>query len=167
MDYTLHLDASCLNDKPEDRNKVAWYGGLETIKRVSSLTHDLKEKTWTWNLEDLRNDPTEWERGIKFLPEFKKWALSFNHNAVHNLICSLEGKVDRLKQMAFYLGELIKKYERKNHRDPSKRVMLKEINQATLKFIKERPFMARTHFYGSDCPVVRLSNIELNEKFTD
>jgi hypothetical protein len=41
MDFTFHLDASCLNDNWADRNKVTWFDGLETIKTIRSLTHDL------------------------------------------------------------------------------------------------------------------------------
>lgn len=74
MDNVFYLDASCLNDNPADRNKVPWYGGLETIKRVSSLTHDLREKVWAWKLEEPNIARKEAARGLRFFPEFKKWA---------------------------------------------------------------------------------------------
>jgi hypothetical protein len=94
MDYVFHLDASCLNDNWADRNKVCMFSGLEIIKRVTSLTHNLQEKVWSWQLEDRRNAREEWARGVKFFPEFKRWALSFSHATAHELICALEGKLD-------------------------------------------------------------------------
>ena len=95
MDYVFHLDASCLNDNWADRNMVCLWSGLETIKRVTSLTHDLKEKVWSWKLADpLHFREIEWARGIRFFPEFKKWALSFSHANAHKLVCTLQGKLD-------------------------------------------------------------------------
>jgi hypothetical protein len=94
MDYTFHLDASCLNDNWADRNKVSWFSGLEMIKRVSSLTHNIQEKAWSWQLEEPKIQSGDWARGLHFFPEFKKWALSFNHAAAHKLICTMEGKKD-------------------------------------------------------------------------
>jgi hypothetical protein len=94
MDYVFHLDASCLNDNWADRNTVCLFSGLDTIKRVTSLTHNLQEKVWSWQLEDPPTAKIEWARGVKFFPEFKKWALSFSHTTAHKLICALEGKLD-------------------------------------------------------------------------
>jgi hypothetical protein len=94
MDYTFHLDASCLNDNWADRNAVCMFSGLDTIKRVTSLTHNLQEKVWSWQLEDPQIAKIDWGRGISFFPEFKKWALSFTHATAHKLICTLEGKLD-------------------------------------------------------------------------
>jgi hypothetical protein len=94
MDYTFHLDASCLNENSADRNVLAWFSGLEMIKRVSSLTHDVEEKLWSWALEEPRVDPEHWARGLRFFPEFKKWALSFGHYAADNLVKTLEAKID-------------------------------------------------------------------------
>jgi hypothetical protein len=111
MDNVHHLDASCLNENSEDRNKIPWLGGLETIKRVSSLTHDLQEKVWTWELEEPNIARKEWARGLRFFPEFKKWVLSFNHRVAHQLICAMEAKLDSVNKMAFYMGELMDKHE--------------------------------------------------------
>jgi hypothetical protein len=94
IDYTFHLDASCLNDNLADRNKVSWFSGLEIIKRVSSLTHNIQEKAWSWQLEEPKIQSHDRARGLHFFPEFKKWALSFNHAAAHKLICTMEGKKD-------------------------------------------------------------------------
>jgi hypothetical protein len=94
MDYVFHLDASCLNDNWADRNIVSVFGGLETIKKVTSLTHNIQEKIWTWQLEDLEVIKIDWARGLQFFPEFKKWALSFSHKTAHKLICTLEGKLN-------------------------------------------------------------------------
>jgi hypothetical protein len=167
MDFCFHLDASCLNENPADRNKLPWFGALETIKRVSSLTNDLQEKVWTWKLEEPKNARKEQARGLRFFPEFKEWALSFNHDAAHKLISSIEARLDRVNKMAFYMGELMDKYEPYTHRYSSKRVMLKEINPKTLKFIKELPYITRLQCYDYDCPVLKLTEIELNEKFTE
>jgi hypothetical protein len=167
MDFYFHLDASCLNENSEDRNKLSWLTGLETIKWVSSLTHDLQEKVWTWKLKDPKDARKEQARGLAFFPEFKEWALSFNHDAAHKFICSIEARLDRVNKMAFYMGELMDKYEPEIYRYTSKRVMLKEINPKTLKFIKETPYMTRLHCYDYDCPVLKLTEIELNEKFTE
>ena len=52
MDNVFHLDASCLNDNWADRNMVCMFSGLEIIKIVTSLTHKLQEKLWSWQLED-------------------------------------------------------------------------------------------------------------------
>jgi hypothetical protein len=68
--------------------------GLEAIKRVTSLTHNLQEKVWIWQLEDPKIAKEEWARGVSFFPEFKKWALSFSHATAHKLICTLQGKLD-------------------------------------------------------------------------
>jgi hypothetical protein len=94
LDYVLHLDASCLNDNWADRNVVSWFSSMEMIKRVSSLTHNEQEKSWTWHLEEPKINPKEWARGLKFFSEFKKWALSFNHDAMHKLICTMEAKIN-------------------------------------------------------------------------
>jgi hypothetical protein len=94
MDYVFHLDASCLNANWADRNMVCLFSGLDIIKRVTSLTHNLQEKVWSWQLDDRRNAREEWARGVKFFPEFKRWALSFGHATVHKLICTLRGKLD-------------------------------------------------------------------------
>jgi hypothetical protein len=93
MDYVFHLDASCLNDNIADRNKVAWFSGLETIKRVTGLTHNLEEQIYSWQLEDLESHPNDWARGLKFFSNFKNWALSYNHQAAHQLVCTLENKM--------------------------------------------------------------------------
>jgi hypothetical protein len=93
MDYVIQLDASCLNDNWADRNMVQTFGGLETIKKVTSLTHNLQEKLWSWQLEDLSVAKTDWARGLQFFPEFKKWALSFSHKTAHKLICYMENKI--------------------------------------------------------------------------
>lgn len=93
MDYVFHLDASCLNDNIADRNKVAWFSGLETIKRVTGLTHNLEEQIYSWQLEDPESHPNDWARGLKFFSDFKNWALSYNHEAVHQLVCTLENKM--------------------------------------------------------------------------
>jgi hypothetical protein len=71
MDYVFHLDASCLNDNWADRNIVCMFCGLETIKKVTWLTHNLQEKIWTWQLEDPKVAKMEWARGLRFFPEFK------------------------------------------------------------------------------------------------
>jgi hypothetical protein len=110
MDFLFHLDASCLNENLADRNKIAWFGGLETIKTISSLSHDLQEKVWIWKFEESKIAHEEWARGLRFFPEFKKWALSFNHNLAHNLICTLEARLDRINNMALFIGKLIDKY---------------------------------------------------------
>jgi hypothetical protein len=94
MDSVFHLDASGLNDNWVDRKMVCLFSGIDTIKRVTSLTHELQEKVWSWQLEDLNIAKNEWERGLKFFPEFKKWALSFNHATAHKLIFALESKID-------------------------------------------------------------------------
>jgi hypothetical protein len=93
MDYVFHLDASCLNDNWADRNIVCMFSGLETIKKVTSLTHNLKEKFWSWQFEDLKIAKMEWTRGLRFFPEFKKWALSFSHKTAHKLICTMENRL--------------------------------------------------------------------------
>jgi hypothetical protein len=94
MDCVFHLDASCLNDNWADRNMVCLFSGLETIKKVTSLTHNLQEKVWSWQLEDPKNAREQWARGLKFFPEFQKWALSFSHAAAHKLTCALQDKLD-------------------------------------------------------------------------
>jgi hypothetical protein len=94
MDYVFHLDASCLNDNWADRNIICMFNGLETIKKVTSLTHNLQEKVWSWQLEDILVTKMDWARGLRFFPEFKKWALSFSHKSAHKLICTLEGKLN-------------------------------------------------------------------------
>jgi hypothetical protein len=93
MDNVFHLDASCLNDNPADRNKVTWFSGLETIKRVTSLTHNLEEQVYSWQLQDPETHPDDWARGLKFFPKFKKWALSYGHYAANQLVCTLENKM--------------------------------------------------------------------------
>jgi hypothetical protein len=147
MDNVHYLNASCLNENSEDRDKLPWYGGLETIKRVRSLTHDLQEKVWTWKLEEPKIARKDWARGLSFLPEFKKWALSFNHDVAHKLLCTMEARLDLVSKLAFYIGELMDKYEPYAHKFTSKRVMLQELTPKTLKFIKERPYMTRLNCY--------------------
>jgi hypothetical protein len=49
----------------------------------------------------------------------------------------------------------------------SKRVMLKKLNLRTMEFIKDRPYMSRVHCYTSVCPVLKLVQVELNEKMTN
>jgi hypothetical protein len=109
----------------------------------------------------------EWARGLRFFPEFKKWALSFSHDAAHNLICTLEARLDYINSMAFCIGELIDKYDRYTYRPTSERVALKEINSKTRKFIKELPYISRLQCYDTVCPVLKLTNVEINEKMTN
>jgi hypothetical protein len=49
----------------------------------------------------------------------------------------------------------------------SKRVMLKKLNLRTMEFIKNRPYMSRLHCYTSVCPVLKLVQVDLNEKMTN
>jgi hypothetical protein len=137
------------------------------IKTISSLTHDLQKKVWIWKLEEPKIARKEWARGLRFFPEFKKWALSFNHDAAYNLICTLEARLDYINSMAFCIGELIDKYEPYTYRPTSERVALKKINSKTLKFIKELPYISRLHCYDTVCPVLKLTNVEINEKMTN
>ena len=167
MDYTLHLDASCLNDNWADRNLVSWFGGLEMIKIVSSLTYDAEEKLWTWELKEPKIRSTEWARGLKYFPEFKKWALSFNHKAFHELICTFEDKLTSMGRLPFQVGDLMDFYEPDAPLFTSKRVFLRELTRKTLKFIKEKPYMTRMFCYNNQCPVLKLVQVGLNEKFTN
>jgi hypothetical protein len=164
MDYTLHLDASCLNDNWADRNLVSWFSGLEMIKRVRSLTYDFQEKVWSWELAEPKIRSTDWARGLKYFPEFKNWALSFNHEAVQNLICTLEDKLTAINRLPFQVGNLIDMYEPDGPLFTSKRVVLRELNPKTLKFIKEKPYMSRMTCYNNQCPVPKLIQVGMNEK---
>jgi hypothetical protein len=69
--------------------------------------------------------------------------------------------------MALFIGALIDKYGAYTYRPTSERVALKKINSKTLKFIKEFPYLSRLHCYDAVCPVLKLTNFEINEKMTN
>ena len=94
LDYNFNLDATCLNENVSDRNIVTMETKLDDIKRISSLTHNKQEKFWTWQFEDQEAFANDWSRGIDSFPDFKKWALSHGHAAMHKLVSSQELRLE-------------------------------------------------------------------------
>jgi hypothetical protein len=94
-DYVIPLESSCLNENPSDRKINYFWGDLALIKKVNLLTHDIVGKFWTFQLEEPHIYAKEWARGLGFFPQFKKWALSFNHTVTHKLVGTFETRLER------------------------------------------------------------------------
>lgn len=164
LDYICPIDSSFLNyqDINSDCKEIDIIGNIMDFKRVYNIVYNLKEETYTYNIEE-------------------KWPNKLKMKGYENFRYIVQYLLSLGNKNAFKLSEIISKYIDSIY-DHEKmvsscydqdgevcadKVWMKKLTSGTMKFIESQPFMIRTHCYDLSSGNGMNQSVIINKHFAD
>ena len=161
-DYVFPVDSSLIMATSTNADMTAVYGDLKSIKRITSIVHDIKKRQFVLKIEE--RNPVSYNRctGRVLNVEVTNWLESSKSALGQKFKGALLKYIDAMSDLHFLM-----QMNSVQARPDGSKVWLKRIDKSTKKFIRGLAYISRVERISNDKCQGYLDKFNISEKMCD